>query len=146
MNTTAPTHCPAWTQLAEQADSWKGVHLRELLADPSRKAVVEAAGVRYDYSRQRLGALPLRLLVHLAEQRGFADWRSALLSAQEVNDTENRAAWHTALRASSPPAEVKETLARMRKLAEQARSRFKRVANLGPSAPDPRPRSTPRLP
>jgi glucose-6-phosphate isomerase len=140
MNTTSPTHCPAWSQLAEQADSWKGVHLRELLADPSRKAVVEAAGVRYDYSRQRLGALPLRLLVHLAEQRGFADWRSALLSAQEVNDTENRAAWHTALRASSPPAEVKETLARMRKLAEQARSRFKRVVNLGTGGSDLGPR------
>jgi len=140
MNTTAPTDCNAWTQLAEQAESWKGVHLRELLADPSRKAVVEAAGVRYDYSRQRLGALPLRLLTHLAEQRGFADWRNALLSAQEVNDTENRAAWHTALRSSNPPSEVRETLERMRTLAGQVRGRFKRVINLGTGGSDLGPR------
>src|SRR6185503_17279066 len=140
MNTTSPTHCPAWTQLAEQADSWKGVHLRELLADPSRKAVVEAAGVRYDYSRQRLGALPLRLLAHLAEQRGFAEWRAALLSGKAVNSTEDRAAWHTALRASSPPSEVKETLQRMRTLAGEARSRFKRMINLGTGGSDLGPR------
>ena len=140
MNTTAPTDCNAWTQLAEQAETWKGVHLRELLADPSRKAVVEAAGVRYDYSRQRLGALPLRLLTHLAEQRGFADWRNALLSAQEVNDTENRAAWHTALRSSNPPSEVRETLERMRTLAGQVRGRFKRVINLGTGGSDLGPR------
>ena len=140
MNTTAPTDCNAWTQLAEQAESWKGVNLRELLADPSRKAVVEAAGVRYDYSRQRLGALPLRLLTHLAEQRGFADWRNALLSAQEVNDTENRAAWHTALRSSNPPSEVRETLERMRTLAGQVRGRFKRVINLGTGGSDLGPR------
>ena len=142
MNTTSPTECNAWTQLAEQAESWKGVHLRELLADPSRteQTTVEAAGVSYDYSRQRLGALTLRLLAHLAEQRGFAAWRGAMLSAQEVNDTENRAAWHTALRAASPPPEVRETLQRMRTLAEQARGRFKRVVNLGTGGSDLGPR------
>ena len=142
MNTTAPTQCNAWTQLAEQAQSWSGVHLRELLADPARRAqcTVEAAGLRYDYSRQRLGALPLRLLAHLAEQRGIAEWRDALLCGKVVNSTENRAAWHTALRASSPPAEVKETLQRMRGLAEQARGRFKRVINLGTGGSDLGPR------
>jgi glucose-6-phosphate isomerase len=142
MNTTSPTECPAWSQLAEQAESWKSVHLRELLADPARRTqcVVAAAGVRYDYSRQRLGALPLRLLAHLAEQRGFAGWRDALLTGKVVNSTENRAAWHTALRASSPPSEVKQTLERMRTLAGEARRRFKRVVNLGTGGSDLGPR------
>jgi glucose-6-phosphate isomerase len=142
MNTTSPTECQAWTQLAEQAESWKGVHLRELLAEPLRRTqcAVDAAGVRYDYSRQRLGALPLRLLTHLAEQRGFAEWRAALLSGKVVNNTENRAAWHTALRAASPPGEVKEALQRMRALAEQVRGRFMRVVNLGTGGSDLGPR------
>jgi glucose-6-phosphate isomerase len=142
MNTASPTECPAWNQLAEQAESWKSVHLRELLADPARRTqcVVAAAGVRYDYSRQRLGALPLRLLAHLAEQRGFAEWREALLTGKVVNSTENRAAWHTALRASSPPSEVKQTLERMRTLAGEARRRFKRVVNLGTGGSDLGPR------
>jgi glucose-6-phosphate isomerase len=142
MNTTPPTQCNAWDPLVEQAESWRGVHLRELLADASRttQCTVEAAGVRYDYSRQRLGALTLRLLAHLAEQRGFAEWREALLSGKVVNSTENRAAWHTALRASSAPSEVRDTLERMRSLATAARARFKRVVNLGTGGSDLGPR------
>src|SRR5436190_23398345 len=127
MNTTPPTECKAWAQLGAQAESWRAVHLRELFgADAKRDAQfsLEAAGLRFDYSRQRLGAMTLRLLSHLAEERGLAEWRDALLSGRVVNSTENRAAWHTALRASSPPAEVNETLKRMRILAEAARGRF----------------------
>src|SRR5207253_3370163 len=101
---------------------------------------VEAAGVRYDYSRQRLGAITLRLLSHLAEERGLAGWRDALLSGKVVNSTENRPAWHTALRASSPPKEVAETLTRMRSLARAARGKFKRVVNLGTGGSDLGPR------
>lgn len=144
MNTTSPTECKAWTQLTAQAESWRTVHLRELFgADAQRGAQfsVEAAGVRYDYSRQRLGAITLRLLSHLAEERGLAEWREALLSGKVVNSTENRAAWHTALRASSPPKEVADTLARMRRLANAARSgAFRRVVNLGTGGSDLGPR------
>src|SRR3954470_7934839 len=140
MNTTSPTDCNAWTELGEQAESWKSAHLRDLLADAARNAqcVVTAAGGRYDYSRQRLGAVPLRLLAHLAEQRGFAEWRDALLSGKVVNSTENRAAWHTALRASSPPPEVRDTLERMRGLARKIREekRIRRIVNLGTGGSD----------
>ena len=149
MNTTSPTECKAWAQLAGQAESWRAVHLRELFgadaqsqAQRSAQFTIEAAGVRYDYSRQRLGAITLRLLSHLAEERGLAEWREALLSGKPVNSTENRAAWHTALRASSPPKEVAETLARMRSLAEKLRNekRIRRVVNLGTGGSDLGPR------
>jgi len=148
MNTTPPTECKAWTQLAGQAESWRTVHLRELFgADAQSRAqrslqfTTEAAGVRFDYSRQRLGAMTLRLLSHLAEERGLAEWRDALLSGKVVNSTEKRAAWHTALRASSPPQEVADTLARMRGLAKAAHSgKYKRVVNLGTGGSDLGPR------
>ena len=145
MNTTAPTECKAWTQLAAHAESWRSVHLRELLAADEQRAAqctVEAAGVRYDYSRQRLGAITLRLLSHLAEERGLAEWREALLSGKVVNTTENRAAWHTALRSATPAAEVRDTLTRMRSLVGKLRDekRFKRVINLGTGGSDLGPR------
>src|SRR5436190_1932101 len=146
MNTTTPTECKAWAQLTAQAESWRSVHLRELFgADAQSRAqrslqfTTEAAGVRFDYSRQRLGAMTLRLLSHLAEERGLAEWRDALLSGKVVNSTENRPAWHTALRAASPPKEVADTLARMRSLADGAR-KFKRVINLGTGGSDLGPR------
>ncbi len=86
LNTISPTECPSWAKLAQHAESWRGVHLRELFAAErrqharERQFVAEAPGVRYDYSRQRLGAMTLRLLAHLAAERGFADWREALLA------------------------------------------------------------------
>jgi len=144
MNTVAPTECRAWSQLTAHAESWRGVQLRELFgADEQRGAQmsVEAAGVRYDYSRHRVGAITLRLLAHLAEERGFAEWRDALLSGKVVNHTENRPAWHSALRSATPPAEVRDTLARMRRLATEVRGgRFRRVVNLGTGGSDLGPR------
>jgi glucose-6-phosphate isomerase len=144
VNTTAPTECQAWSQLTVHAESWRSVHLRELFdADEHRAAQmgVEAAGVRCDYSRQRVGAITLRLLAHLAEERGFAEWRAALLSGKVVNSTENRPAWHTALRAANPPPEVKAALERMRKLASEVRGgKFRRVVNLGTGGSDLGPR------
>jgi glucose-6-phosphate isomerase len=146
VNTLPPTHCPAWAKLAQHAESWRGVQLRELFASDaarSRQFVAQAPGLRYDYSRQRLGALTLRLLAHLAAERGFAEWREALLAGSEVNSTEKRAAWHTALRAGeSAPAQVKETLARMKQLCDRLRSEkpFKRIVNLGTGGSDLGPR------
>jgi glucose-6-phosphate isomerase len=150
MNTRPPTECPAWAKLTQHAESWRGVHLRELFAtqtgDKQARAVqfaADAPGLRYDYSRQRLGAMTLRLLSHLAAERGFAEWREALLAGSEINSTEKRAAWHTALRAGdSAPPEVKETLARMKTLSDTLRSekRFKRVINLGTGGSDLGPR------
>jgi glucose-6-phosphate isomerase len=124
MNTTPPTECKAWQDLAHHAESWRGVHLRELFEQDIARSVqfvAEGPGVRYDYSRQRLGAVTLRLLVRLAAERGFAEWREALLAGEPVNNTENRPAWHTALRAADAPAEVLQTLDRMRKFASELR-------------------------
>ena len=145
MNTTAPTACPSWTALAAHAESSREVHLRELFAPDAERAThftLQAAGVRFDYSRQRLGALTLRLLSHLADERGFAAWRDALLSGKAINNTENRAAWHTALRSATPLPEVRSTLERMRTLATELRAerRFKRIVNLGTGGSDLGPR------
>jgi glucose-6-phosphate isomerase len=146
LNTVSPLQCPAWAKLVQHAESWRGVSLRELFAADDtrgRQFVAEAPGLRYDYSRQRLGAITLRLLAHLAAERGFAEWREALLAGSEVNSTEKRAAWHTALRAGDgAPAQVKETLGRMKQLVGQIRSeaKFKRVINLGTGGSDLGPR------
>ena len=146
MNTRSPVDCPSWSKLVQHAESWRSVHLRELFAADSARArqfSAQAPGVHYDYSRQRLGAMTLRLLTHLAAERGFAEWREALFAGSAVNHTENRAAWHTALRAGDgAPAEVKETLARMKDLVSSLREKkpFKRIVNLGTGGSDLGPR------
>ena len=140
------TECKAWSQLAQHAESWRSVHLRDLFANDvtrSTQLVAEAPGLRYDYSRQRVGAITLRLLARLAEERGFAEWRESLLTGKPINSTENRAAWHTALRAgAAAPAEVKQALSTIKILSEKLRTEktIKRIVNLGTGGSDLGPR------
>jgi glucose-6-phosphate isomerase len=146
MNTRSPVECPSWAKLVQHAESWRTVHLRELFAaDPARGRVfgADAPGVRYDYSRQRLGAITVRLLTHLAAERGFSEWREALFAGSAINHTENRAAWHTALRAGdSAPQEVKDTLGRMKAMVSSLREtrKYSRIVNLGTGGSDLGPR------
>ena len=144
MNTRTLTDCPAWQKLLVHAEGWRAVHLRELFAGDAARAqqmVAQAPGLRLDYSRQRLGAMTLRLLAHLAGERGFAEWREALLAGKKINSTENRAAWHSALR-SGENAEVKDVLQKMRRLASRLREekKFRRIVNLGTGGSDLGPR------
>jgi len=138
MNTTPPTACPAWKKLEAQADSWRSIRLAELQqGDParSRQMIAEAPGVRLDYSRQRAGALTLRLLSQLAAERGFEEWRTALFSGQVINTTENRAVTHIALRSADAATKIIE-----RANAIRSEKRFKRVINLGTGGSDLGPR------
>jgi len=146
MNTTPPTGCAAWRKLAAHAESWRSVHLAELIAgDAARgtRMVAEAPGLRLDYSRQRIGGLTLHLLAQLAAERGFGEWRAALFAGESINASEGRAAWHTALRAGeAAPPEVREPLARMQALVSKIRGekKFKRIVNLGTGGSDLGPR------
>ncbi len=92
-----------------QAERWTGLKLRECIdADPQQRAamVLEAASLRMDYSRQRLDASVLADLLRLAEECELPAAIEALLGGAELNASEGRAAWHTALRALQPPAPV----------------------------------------
>jgi glucose-6-phosphate isomerase len=144
LDTRPPSETKAWADLAHHAESWRNVHLRELFAqDASRAAQLcaEGAGLRLDFSRQRVGAITMRLLARLAEERGLPAWRSALFAGEPINNTEMRPAWHTALRAGAlAPPEVQDALSRVKELSEKIRTRYKRVINLGTGGSDLGPR------
>ncbi len=86
---------------AIQAEDWE---MRSLFAaDPQRfeKLSVEAAGLFLDYSKNRLDGRTLELLAALARERGVEARRDAMFAGERINNTENRAVLHTALRAPS---------------------------------------------
>jgi glucose-6-phosphate isomerase len=143
LNSTPPTDCPAWAKLAVHAAGWKEARLADLFAGDERRAaqfVARAPGLELDYSRQRCGALTVRLLTRLAAERGLADWRRALFAGEPLNASEGRAARHTALRArDAAPAEVKQTLERMRALAQDLGG-VRRIVHLGTGGSDLGPR------
>ena len=146
MNVTSPIDCPSWAKLSHHAESWRDVQLKDLFKQDvarSMQFVAEAPGLRYDYSRQRLGAMTLRLLANLTLERGLPEWREALLAGKPVNTSEKRAAWHTALRAGTgSPPEVLRTLEKMKALVSTIRTegKYKRIVNLGTGGSDLGPR------
>jgi glucose-6-phosphate isomerase len=91
---------PAWQALKQQAIALGSTHLRELLDTPGRYAQFsrQCGDFVLDFSRNRLDARSLDLLIELAEARELPAWIDALFSGAAVNSTENRPAQHMALR------------------------------------------------
>jgi len=96
------TLLPEWQALQQHCNQLETRHLRELFAaDPKRgeRLVAEAAGLYYDYSKQRVNDDTLRLLRALAAARDLKGRIAAMFRGERINATENRAVLHVALRA-----------------------------------------------
>jgi glucose-6-phosphate isomerase len=91
-----------WRKLEDHHASTRGLHLKRLFADdPVRgeRMIVEAAGVYFDYSKNRVREETLKLLIELAERSGLRARIDAMFRGDKINVTENRAVLHVALRA-----------------------------------------------
>ena len=98
------TGTPEWGALASHYNEVKDVHLRSLFADDvavaerGRSLTAEGAGLYLDYSKHRVTAETIALLVALAEVAGLRDRIEAMFAGAHINTSENRAVLHTALR------------------------------------------------
>ena len=91
-----------WRALQDQHAALVGLNLKKLFADdPARGEwmIAEAAGIYFDYSKNRVSEETLKLLVELAEQSGLRSRIDAMFRGDKINVTENRAVLHVALRA-----------------------------------------------
>ena len=91
---------PAWQALQAHADTIRGRHLREFFAEDAERAsrlAAEAEGLYFDFSKHRITAETLDLLVQLAEQSHLRDRIAAMFSGEKINITENRAVLHLSL-------------------------------------------------
>lgn len=97
-----PVQLPAWAALQKHAETASSVRLRDMFAtDPDRFAKFSLRlgdDLLLDYSKNRITADTMALLVQLAEQAGLADWRDRMFGGQPINATEGRAVLHVALR------------------------------------------------
>ena len=104
MNVTEPSdpsRTPAWARLLERAPAMRERHLRSLFAEePDRGPAwtLEAAGLRVDFSKQRVTHEVMDLLHELAREQGVLARRDAMFAGEHINVTEGRAVLHTALR------------------------------------------------
>jgi glucose-6-phosphate isomerase len=96
------TQQAAWNNLLSHYETIRSTHLRDLFADDAERGTrfaVEAAGIFLDYSKNRITAKTLELLIALAESAGLRERIEAMMTGEKINVTEQRAVLHTALRA-----------------------------------------------
>jgi glucose-6-phosphate isomerase len=93
----------SWSALeAHYTNTIREAQLRQLFAeDPQRseRFTLEALGLYFDYSKHRITAETIGLLLQLAEQSGLRKHIDAMFAGEKINITENRAVLHVALRA-----------------------------------------------
>ncbi len=92
---------PAWQELLTHHQQIKNIHLRQLFAedpDRGRRLTLEAVGLFLDYSKNRITAETLRLLVNLAAECRLSERIEAMFRGEKINATEKRAVLHIALR------------------------------------------------
>jgi len=102
MSSKATVKQQLWESLESHHQEVSKRHLRELFAeDPQRgeRMALEAVGLYFDYSKNRITDETLKLLFRLAEESGLPPRIEAMFSGEKINRTENRAVLHTALRA-----------------------------------------------
>jgi len=92
-------------------------------ADPNRltKFTARQGALRFDWSKTHLTSELLEAFLRLAEERGFAAQRDSLFAGEPINNTEGRAAEHTAERGEGNAESVsraKMLHARMRALID----------------------------
>lgn len=116
---------PEWVQFEQAA--------RAARIDPSRLRVINAAGIDLDTSGQHASAELTDAAEALLAARNFDETRKQLLEGGIVNLTEERAAWHSALRA---PATVPEVAAERQRLIEfihtaDSERRWRNIVHIG---------------
>ncbi|KQU97068.1 glucose-6-phosphate isomerase [Mesorhizobium sp. Root102] len=93
---------PAWKALLTHCQEVRPLHLRQLFADDPQRGkrfAIDACGLYLDYSKNRVTAETIQLLIQLAEACSLRERLEAMFKGQKINVTERRAVLHTALRA-----------------------------------------------
>ena len=95
------TQLSSWKNLVLHQREIAAVHMRDLFAqDDNRfqRFSLQQDDLLFDFSKNRITQQTLDLLVALAEQSGLAEQIDAMFTGSAINNTEQRAVLHTALR------------------------------------------------
>jgi glucose-6-phosphate isomerase len=150
----SPVHMPAWSKLRDHHAVARNAALRVLLTDDTRtkSLTFTAHDVLFDFSKHLVTDATLPLLLSLARDCGVEEKRDAMFRGDKINNTENRAVLHTALRAPRGASVmvdgedvipfIHDVLNQMKNFADKIRSEGKitDVVNIGIGGSDLGPR------
>ena len=126
---------PAWQALQEHQQAIRELHIRDLFATDAQRFErfsLRIGEILFDYSKNRITGKTIALLVELAQQAGLPASIAAMFNGEKINNTEQRAVLHVALRnRSNTPIyvdgadvmpEVNRVLVHMRTFSQAVRS------------------------
>lgn len=97
-----PIHTTSWKALEKHFQEIKNVHMKTWFATDKNRAdqmTIKWEDFYVDYSKNRITKKTIGLLLDLAKEVGLEDGISQYFDGKKINETENRAVLHTALRA-----------------------------------------------
>ncbi|HEY9281111.1 MAG TPA: glucose-6-phosphate isomerase [Eoetvoesiella sp.] len=116
---------PEWAQFVEAT--------KKAPTEPNGLRLISVAGLQLDISGQKYSSKLAACTEALLEARQFSALRSKLLTGEVANLTEERAAWHTELRAAAPTPDVANERQRMLEFVRLADSerRWRNIVHIG---------------
>jgi glucose-6-phosphate isomerase len=127
-----PTDTQSWKDLVDHSKEMQSVHMKDLFAnDPDRfkKYSIRFDGILVDYSKNIITEDTLTLLLKLTDDVGLRDALNNMFTGERINETEDRAVLHTALRnrintpvcvnGKNVMPEVKAVLSKMKDFSEK---------------------------
>jgi len=95
------TRTATWKKLKRHHKEIKDLQMKDLFANDSnrfQKFSIQFEDILLDYSKNRITEESMKLLLQLAHQAGLQKGIKAMFSGKAINETENRAVLHVALR------------------------------------------------
>ena len=124
----------AWKKLEKHYKKMRNVEMRGLFRkDPQRaeRYNINLEAMMFDYSKNRITDRTLVHLINLAKESGLSEKIEAMFKGEKINNTENRAVLHVALRnrentpiyvdGKNVMPEINAVLAKMRQFSEAVR-------------------------
>ena len=96
-----PTITPSWQALRQHRQLFEDVQMKDLFYnDPERfsRFSLQFGDLLFDYSKNIVTENTVEILLQLAEECQLKDAIEAMFTGEKINETENRAVLHTALR------------------------------------------------
>ena len=125
------TQTSAYTTLKEYFNEFQSTHLKDLFQSDSKRFQqfsLEWEGILFDYSKNRIDHKIMELLLQMAKECKLQTAIKSLFNGEAINETENRAVMHMALRNLSQDAiqidgknvniEIKQVLTQMRRFTD----------------------------
>ena len=101
LNNVNPSETQSWKNLVDHYKEMKNIHMKDLFVnDPDRfnKYSIRFNGILVDYSKNIITEDTLKLLLKLTDDVGLRDALNKMFNGERINETEDRAVLHTALR------------------------------------------------